>query len=350
MTENDVKDPELSGCSFAKTVLMLLVLFYHSILFFSGTWFTKDPAEVSLPLTYLARWLNHFHIYGFALISGYLFHYGRIECGKYPTYRGFLLQKAKRLLLPYVFVAALWVAPFHWFFFRCGPKELIDKYLLGKSANQLWFLLMLFGVFMIFYPLAGFFHRHTLLGAAVVLTCHAASLYLPYSFLSYYGLRHALAYLPVFWLGFILRRDRDAAPARLLRRIPSAVLVAAHVGLFALVEFLGGRVGGEATLLMHALRFSVTTGGAVMAFSVLVRLAERIPHRGRLFRLLTACSMPIYLFHQQIVYVAVTLMNRVMSPYLQVPIITLLALGISLGISLLLLRFRYTRPLVGAKM
>ena len=350
MPNTPLRDRELTACTFAKTVLMLLVLFYHSILFYSGTWFTGDPAEVSPPLAYLARWLNSFHIYGFALISGYLFYYGRMECGKYMTYGGFLLSKVKRLLVPYAFAAAVWVAPFHLYFFR-SPSELIDKYVLGKSASQLWFLLMLFGVFLIFYPLAGFFRKHTLLGALAVLGAYAASVHLPWGFLSYYGLRNALAYLPVFWLGFALRQYKDALPARLLRKIPAAVLVAVHVGLFVLWEWLGRRGGGEGmALLVRAVRFAVTAGGAVMAFSVLTRLAEHIPHGGRVFRNLSRCSMPIYLFHQQLVYIAVTLMNGVMSPYLQVPIVAVFALGGAWGMSLLLLRFRYTRPLVGEKM
>lgn len=350
----DVKTPdrELSACTFSKTCLMLLVLFYHSILYFSGTWFTRDPAEVSVPLTYLARWLNTFHIYGFALVSGYLFYHGRFERSKYPTYLGFLAVKAKRLLLPYAVVAALWVAPIHWYFFRCPTSELVDKYLLGKSASQLWFLLMLFGVFAIVYPLAEFFRKHTLLGALVALSSYAASLYLPWRFLSYYGLRNALAYLSVFFLGFVLRQYRKAAPVRLLHRVPAAVPVLLHVGLFALWQHLSTLTfhSAAAPLLMQALRLAVTTGGALMAYLSLRRLAFLVRWERPAFWHLSRCSMPIYLFHQQIVYVLVTLLDGTMSPYLQVPIVTVGALSLSWALSELLLKFRYTRPLIGEKM
>ena len=344
-------DLELHGCTFAKTVLMLIVLFYHSILYFGGTWFTRDPAVISPSLSYLAQWFNTFHIYGFALISGYLFYYGRMERGKYPTYGGFLLQKAKRLLVPYVFVVTLWVAPFHWFFFRCPFSEILDKYILGKSASQLWFLLMLFGVFAIFYPLANFFRDYTAVGAGAVLLSYAIALRAPYAFLSFYGLRNALTYLPIFWLGFVLRQYKDSSPARLLRKIPAPLLVAVHFGLYALWRYLSPMAGrhpllGEGVTL---LRFVVIAGGAVMAFSVLTRLASRVKE-GKFLRLLTKCSMPIYLFHQQLVYIAVKLMNGVLPPYPQVPIVTTFALFGALGISVLLLKFRYTRPLVGEAM
>ena len=344
------RDRELTACTFIKTVLMLTVLLYHAILFFSGTWFTRDPAEVSRPLTYLARWMNTFHIYGFALVSGYLFYYSRIECGKYPTYGGFLLTKVKRLLVPYAFVALVWVAPFHWFFFRCQASELIDKYVLGRSASQLWFLLMLFWVFLIVYPLAGFFRKHTLMGAALVLASYVASVALPWSFLGYYGLRNALAYLPVFWLGFVLRQYKDARLPALLLRIPAAIPPAVHIALFALWEYLGTlSLGASLAPLLRLLQFTVTTGGALAAYLSLRRLALCVRWERPLFLHLSRCSMPIYLFHQQLVYIAVTLMNGVMSPYFQVPIVVIFALGGAWGIAALLLKFRATRPLIGEK-
>lgn len=97
---------ELANCTFVKTVLMLLVVAYHSVVFWSGNWFMANPAEQSKILAGIASWLNSFHIYGFALVSGYLFYYLRYEEGKYGQYVPFLLQKAKRLLVPYVFAAA----------------------------------------------------------------------------------------------------------------------------------------------------------------------------------------------------------------------------------------------------
>ena len=52
---------------------MLLVVFYHSILFWGGDWFTKDPLVTSKLLDCIAKWLNSFHIYAFTLVSGYIF-------------------------------------------------------------------------------------------------------------------------------------------------------------------------------------------------------------------------------------------------------------------------------------
>jgi fucose 4-O-acetylase-like acetyltransferase len=98
------------------------------------------------PLGVLSSWLNTFHIYGFTLVSGYLFYALKYEKGKYEKYLPFIANKCKRLLLPYVFVSLVWAIPFGVFFFRYGAMDILKQYALGTAPSQLWFLLMLFGV------------------------------------------------------------------------------------------------------------------------------------------------------------------------------------------------------------
>ena len=59
---------ELENCNFAKTILMILVVLYHSLVFWKGNWFTANPTSTSVILGTLADWLNSFHIYAFVLI------------------------------------------------------------------------------------------------------------------------------------------------------------------------------------------------------------------------------------------------------------------------------------------
>lgn len=69
------KQATLDNCKFVKTVLMLLVIFGHAIAFWSGHWFTENPAIGCNSLSTLCSWIGSFHIYAFTLISGYLFAY-----------------------------------------------------------------------------------------------------------------------------------------------------------------------------------------------------------------------------------------------------------------------------------
>ena len=129
---------------------MLLVVFYHSILFWGGDWFTKDPVVTSNLLTVVAKWLNSFHIYAFTLVSGYIFCYIKYEKGQYQEFSAFAKNKAMRLLIPYVFIAIVWVIPIQCIFFRYDIVTVLNKYVLATSPSQLWFLVMLYDVFIIF--------------------------------------------------------------------------------------------------------------------------------------------------------------------------------------------------------
>ena len=63
----------LINCRFLKTILMILVILGHACAFWSGHWFTENPAIQAEGLALLYSWVNSFHIYAFALVSGYIF-------------------------------------------------------------------------------------------------------------------------------------------------------------------------------------------------------------------------------------------------------------------------------------
>lgn len=73
---------QLEHINTAKAVLMLMVVFYHSMLFWKGQWFTKNPVIEADYLNCIIEWLNSFHIYGFTAISGYLYYYVSVDIGK----------------------------------------------------------------------------------------------------------------------------------------------------------------------------------------------------------------------------------------------------------------------------
>ena len=97
--------------TFIKTVLMLVVVAYHSCIFWNGTWFGRAPAISSDGLNILSRWLNSFQMQVFFLVSGYIFCFKRCECNAYQQFKPFMVNKIKRLIVPYIFVSAFWVIP-----------------------------------------------------------------------------------------------------------------------------------------------------------------------------------------------------------------------------------------------
>lgn len=341
-----IKSQELSNCAFVKTVLMLLVVAYHCISFWTGTWFTNNPVFDSYILSALSSFLNSFHIYGFTLVSGYLFYFLRYEKGKYSSFIPFAVNKSKRLLIPYVFVALIWVIPFAVHYFHFDTAEIIKYYVLATSPNQLWFLLMLFFVFMIFYPLTSFFEKNNVVGAIIVIGIYGIGLAGAQVLPNIFQIFRACMYLPLFWLGFKIRQYGSDT----LMKIPSLAWMAADVLLFILVQYLSGFDATIIKLFNLGFTFLLHIIGALMAFVVLQKLANRVNWKeSKVFTLLSKNSMPVYLFHQQIIYVFISLLNGVINPYIHAGINFIGAMVISLLISTLLMKFKWTRFLIGEK-
>lgn len=88
---------ELENSKFVKMILMLLVILGHACAFWSGYWFTENPVIKSNGMNTLYAWLNSFHIYAFALVSGYIFTYKIIGGGTANLYH-FLRTKRNACL------------------------------------------------------------------------------------------------------------------------------------------------------------------------------------------------------------------------------------------------------------
>ena len=82
------KNKDLTNCIFIKTILMFLVILGHSCIFWTGAWFVENPIINSKGLILISSWLNSFHIYAFALVSGYIFAF-KILSGGGTTIMGY---------------------------------------------------------------------------------------------------------------------------------------------------------------------------------------------------------------------------------------------------------------------
>ncbi|MBQ9167422.1 MAG: acyltransferase, partial [Oscillospiraceae bacterium] len=339
------RQTELSNCTFVKTVLMLIVVIYHCIVFWSGTWFTKNPVYGSKLLSFFASWMNSFHIYGFTLVSGYLFYFLKHEKNRYSKFLPFAANKAKRLLFPYVFVSVVWVIPFAAHFSHLGVQEVILQYGLGTSPSQLWFLLMLFCMFMFFHPLSRFFEKRNLGGAIVMIAVYGIGLIGQMVLPNIFQVFRACTYIPLFWLGFKIRQYGSEG----LRRIPVLVWLVADVLLFVITQHLSG-FDGFFSLMNLGLEFIIHIIGALMAFVILQKIADKVKWKeSKVFGFLSKDSMPVYLFHQQVIYIFVTMLNGLINPYLHAGINFIGAMVVSLLISAILMKFKWTRMLIGEK-
>ena len=88
-----------------------------------------------------------------------------------------------------------------------------------------------------------------------------------------------------------------------------------------------------------------------MSFLGLQKLADRVRWRNsKLFNFFNINSMTVYLLHQQVVYVFLSLLNGMINPYIHAGINLIGAMAISTLISTLLMKFKWTRFLIGEKL
>lgn len=265
--------------------------------------------------------------------------------GRYKDCKEFYINKAKRLIIPYVFATIIWVIPMQYAFFRSSVEELVEKYVLGISPSQLWFLLMLFGIFVIMWPLSEFIRKHNFIGLMIVgglwFIGKIGSMFLPNLFQIWTTCKFSI----YFWLGMKLCQHGTDK----LKKIPVWVWLICDIALFILVKCIPN---GSLLLSLVSIGFNLILNivGALMSFVAFGRLSDRISWKtSAAFSCLKKYSFPIYLFHQQLLYCTITLLNGKINPYLNAVVNIVFSFGGSLLISWILMKFKITRRLIGEK-
>lgn len=332
---------------FCKSIINVIgsVLSQYPILG-GGSWLDNQPVIFkSKTLSVLSVWLNTFHIYGFTLVSGYIFQYLKYEKDKYQKFLLFIVNKAKRLLVPYVFVAIIWVIPISCVLFSYTTKDIILKYVLCTGPSQLWFLWMLFDVFCFVWSISNWLKNDFI---AVFISCiswligYVCGTRLPNIFCIW----TAFNYLPFFILGMKLRENS----ACFLYKVPSILFLFVQLLLFAIYELTLSNSVIVYKLLNLISLYSAHVFGALMSFFILQWLADKVDWKNnRLFMFFSKHSMTIYLFHQQIIYFTIIWFNGKLNPYLHAFVNFVIALTLSSIISILLMKFKTTRILIGEK-
>lgn len=335
----------LENCTFCKTVLMFLIVLYHSMIFWKGEWFTANPIRQSKILSDITLWLGNFHIYAFVLISGYIY------CAKYKIedktdFLPFIKKKAKRLLVPYIFTALVWVVPITNFFLPFRQNDIFTRYILAENPSQLWFLIMLFDVFLFVRPLSDFFIKHTILGGGAALVFYILGIGGGYFLPNIFGVWNGMQYILFFFLGFKLCQKGSSQ----LQRIPCFAWFLADLVLFAAWKWAEDKNGVIFLFFRQGTGLLLHIVGALMAFIILQKLGSNVKWKqNKIFVTFSKYSMPIYLFHQQIIYFLIDWLNGAIHPYVHTSVNFIGAILISSGISAVLMKWKAMRFLIGEK-
>lgn len=328
--------------NFARTILIVLVVLGHSF----TSWSAIEPTLIfHVPLMErFVTWLSTFHTVALTAVSGFTYEYIIENRGGY-FFSNFLKKKIQRLLIPFIAISMLWVLPLTSFFVDIDSDYVVNKFILGKSPAQLWFLLMLFDVFIMFYPLRHLLDKNKLVYLVFPLLYYVGDVYGNVSN-DYYQFFTSLKYLSYFAIGHLLFKYREKLFAKgrvnLSKPLILSFLVLIHVFVYILYM---QDIPGTKTLLMLYLNF----GGCVTAMAILFYLGDRIPNN-KMMTLLSENSFAIYLFHQQIIYYAFFFLNGLVCPMLHAFVNFAVSLGLSLSLSAFIRRNKFVRMnLLGEK-
>ena len=337
----------LCNCVYVKTILMCVVIIGHACAFWSGNWFiVAEPNIQSVGIKVFYSWVGAFHVYTFALVSGYLFEL-KVLGGGYKKYGLFIKNKAKRLLIPYLFSMIIWVAPVSEYFFKWDTLYLVKKYILCIQPSQLWFLWMLFGAFAIVWPLRDVMIQKPIMGYVISLLCYVVGFIGSKIGPNIFCIWTAFQFIPFFFIGMRIRSKEESGEKLITETIPFYIWIALDLIVFFITEFAYGR-DGIIWKSVTVLNFLLHIIGAIMAWTTLQFIANHMHwQENNIFMKLAANSMPMYLFHQQIIYFTIVWLNGKVNPWIHAGINFIVALAGSFLISSVLMKWKVTRFLIG---
>lgn len=299
----------LEKCDVLKVFMMITVLVYHCVLLWGrGGWFNQAPTNSSSVLSILSAYLYTFPIYVFVFVSGYLFYYLKFEIKKYRSFNKDIIKRAKRLLLPYIIVSALWVIPFNIYFFdNFSLTSIFKKFILAQGPAQLWFLVMLFGLFGIFYLLSNFFEKNNFfvcLAFCGIIYC--------IGILSFAVLDNSLQLGRIgemfvfYFMGFYFRKKQE----NFFYKIPTIIYFILSILFFSFNYFyLSGKEGVIYSLLNNITSLICSLMGTVFFVVLFSEFSWSTIQKNKFFLFLKKHSFVMYMIHQQLIYITISLFN-----------------------------------------
>ena len=252
--------------------------------------------------------------------------------------------------MPYLFVMLLWVAPITGYFYDWDLGYLIKKYIFCIDPSQLWFLWMLFWVFTIVWLIKNIILKKPVLGWFIVLMFYGVGKVGAKLIPNIFCIWTAFRYILFFYIGMRIRYKEENKEGSIVYSLPWFVWIIIYLGIFFGLEFIAKNNGVVWKLIIACMNFSLHVVGAIMAWTSLQILGKVIQWRNNMiFEAFSSYSMPMYLFHQQIIYFSITALNGKIDPWINACANYIFAILGSFVISKIFMHWKVTRALIGEK-
>lgn len=153
-----------------------------------------------------------------------------------------------------------------------------------------------------------------------------------------------------FFIGMRIRIKEENGEKLITKQIPLYFWIILDLLMFIISINMKDNTSTFVGIAHSIINILLHIVGVIMAWQSLQYIATLIPyHKSRFFMTVATCSIPIYLFHQQLIYFTIIKFNGRLLPWLHVVINFFFALTFSLLISKVLMRWHVTRLLIGEK-
>ena len=214
----------LRELDYLKIIGVLLVVIGHCTSIYTGGWVFISPVKSPI-YGLIASYVYTFHVPMLVFVSGAIY-YWRINKGKYSTLKSLIINKFKRLLLPFLFIGILYSIPIKYIIGMTDGNIVgnIKSFVLGLNTGHLWYLLMLFNIFILFYLYESFILNKKY---SIVLNLILFSiLYISSGFFTnIFQINRAIQYSIFFYLGYEFFRSKDELILKLEKLKSKSILI-----------------------------------------------------------------------------------------------------------------------------
>lgn len=331
---------KLDNIDLVKTIMMVLVVLYHSLRYFTGDWFNiYGDAPISNYAIYITAFLKMFHVPSFCMALGFLYYYLKFEKNKYKILKDNIYNKIKRLLIPCISTIVLWALPIGMIFYKYSVKEIIYKFVLMASPVQLWFLIALFNIFCIAFIFPKKINLKNLIIIYLISTICGSTL--DYFGIHFFQIHTTIQYFLFFYLGGYIYKNKNT--------ISTKKIIICFIILIPLliVRFSSLNCEGVVYYLIRMIEPLISVLEIIVVYFLCTAFTKKYSLNNKLYLMISNNSFGIYLFHQQIIYIMIYAFNKHVNSFGLISICFFASLLISLLMSLFFKKFKFTKTIFG---
>lgn len=194
ITKNTLQ--KIDNIDLLKAFAIIIIVLRHSFAPYTGSWRFEVHYQHDEAANVIGKYISTISMPLFVFISGFIYSYLRNYLNKYDSFSNLLKKKTRRLLIPYLIIAPLYLFTF------LEVTSVMDFFKqMFSGIGHLWFLLMIYILFLLFYNIEEFLKIYIVKGIFLVLFLFSIA-----PLASYLGLgiiATVFKYLPFFYLGYL---------------------------------------------------------------------------------------------------------------------------------------------------